>query len=303
MDSKQDSTQNSTDSSRESKWTGSVSLVEKMMRCLAITGLVWSLGGIAYLYWIVCDQPQRFFPLVIRESDSEDERLSTIDAWRITNIPKHTKLLLGDREPIGLYQLDPQLSLRPGIQLGAKERSFPQRLLELNVGVEEFCRDYWSSAWRIFEFGIAALLASILCIAFPRILACSLFLLIAGYPGLYQLSAWWRNEVERQSMLWSLPVFGAALAIGVLAIFRWRIAPAPVEVTKNWNQFWLGLLLTSIGAGAYYVLIAWGGRTRSNGLAGIGLSFGWGLYLVSKHGWNLLRTFFVRQHPTSINSK
>ena len=100
-----ESTHVSTQNSQERQRADCVALAEGMMRCLASAALLWSLAGLAYLYWIVSDQPQRFLPLVIRESDTESDRIAAIDAWRVSNIPSNTELLLGNREPLRLYIL------------------------------------------------------------------------------------------------------------------------------------------------------------------------------------------------------
>ncbi|MEQ1830743.1 MAG: hypothetical protein ABL921_32630 [Pirellula sp.] len=173
-----------------------------------------------------------------------------------------------------------------------KPASFKKRLYDLNVGVEIFCRDYWSLAWLTLEFLVAATLASVLCLTFPRILPSCILLVVAGF-ALLDIGS--RRE-NGPSLLWFFPIVGTAILINCLAIYRWWVAPAPAEVAQDWRGFWLGLLLTAIGVGAFIALCLWGGRVRTNGLAGIGLSLGWGVYLIAFHGWKLVRSLFSKSH-------
>jgi hypothetical protein len=277
-------------------------LVEKAMRLLAFGGLLWSLGGMACLHLTTTSQPRKFMPLIMRESDSENARSAAIETWRAQTLLTNTQLLLGKRSPLIEYNLDVQLnrltngSYRPfeAAQANDKERSFEKRLFVLNVGVERFCRDYWLQVRHNLEFQVLATLACILCMIFPRILPSGILIAVTAFAGWIHLNTW---SDERQSLLWVFPILVIAILIGCLALYRWWIAPASAEITNDWNKFWLGLLLTGVGVGAFFALIAWGGRVRSSGLGGLGLCIGWGVYLVAVHGWKLIRSVFSISQP------
>jgi hypothetical protein len=126
-------------------------------------------------------------------------------------------------------------------------------------------------------------------------------LVVAGFAAHIQLGRF--DDFTIQSLLFILPSFCIAMIIVCLAIYRWWVAPASTEATKNWNKFWLGLLLTSIGVAAFVALVMWGGRVRSSGLSGLGLCIGWGVYLLSVHGWKLIRSLFSKaQTPIQCDS-
>ncbi len=238
-------------------------------------------------------------PLIMRESDSVESRTAAIEAWRTQNIATNTSSLMRHRSPLVRYSLDPQLTELPPAEhwmhaVDPRElpASFPKRLYELNVGVEKFQRDYWFRVWVILEFLVASAITSLLCMSFPRILPSCILLVLAG---LAQLDAV-RWVDQEPSLLWHLPIFGAACLLFGLAVYRWWVAPAPAEIRQDWNKLWLGVLLTGIGVSAFVALFFWGGRVRTSGLAGIGLSIGWGVYLVSVHGWKLIRSLFVKRN-------
>lgn len=295
-------------SGRQAERPGRGSGAEKLMRCLALAVVLWSLSGLIYLSQITATQPKSFMPLVMRESDSEAARTAAIETWRAGNIPTNTQMLLGDRSPLVMYNLDAELTKLPktgseawpwalAADAGEKAPSFKKRLFDLNLGVEGFCRDFETQVRLTLELGIATALAGVLCVIFPRILP-SVILLVLGLPGLVHFETWCRNTSSSQSPLWFFPVFVSAVMIGCLAVYRWSVAPATAEVNKNWKMFWLGLLLTAVGVAVFAALVTWGGRVRTNGLAGIAMGFGWGLYLVAVHGWQLLRRLFDKSQPT-----
>lgn len=278
------------------------SSAERAMRLLALAALLWSLGAMVCLYMTTNPQPKKFMPLIMRETDSQESRTATIETWRTQYIPTNTQSLLGDRSPLVRYNLDAQLTELPQSEQywmyarssSEKPASFKQRLFDMNVGVERFSREYWSRAWLTLEFLVAVAVASILNMIFPRILPSFILLVVAAFPAFVQLEVWSGGGEETPSALWLLPIAGIAFVICSLAIYRWKVAPAAVEVTHNWNKFWLGVLLTGIGVAVFVALVLWGGRVRTNGLAGIGLSIGWGVYLVAVHGWKLVRSLFSK---------
>ncbi|MCE3018381.1 MAG: hypothetical protein LW870_21205 [Pirellula sp.] len=279
---------------------------EKAMRFLTSVVLIASLCGLGVLYWTTSSQPKNFMSLIIRESDTEESRAVAIDTWRTQYIPTNTQPFLGNRSPLVRYKLDAQLASLPASERGwmfaedpqEKPATFKKRLYDLNVGIERFSRDYWSRVWFTMEFLVLVAVASILNLIFPRILPSLILLVSAGVPTFIHLEVWSRGGDEGASPFWFLPSLVIIIVIGGLAIYRWWVAPAPAEVTQNWNKLWLGLLLTSIGVGAFIALFLWGGRVRTNGLAGIGLSFGWGVYLVVVHGSKLIRSLFSKSHSS-----
>jgi hypothetical protein len=277
-------------------------IAEKAIRFLALAALLWSLGGLVCLYWVTASQPKKFMPLLMRESDSEADRLAAIETWRSQVIPSKSQLFLGVRSSFVDGNLDADLTeiLRSSWSQAvdpSKKPSFKNRLFDLNVGVERFCRDYWLQVRHTLEFLIATALSCFLCFAFPRILPSSILLVVAGFAALIQLDRQ-SSESTGESLHWILPIFCLSNAAIFLAIYRWWVAPASIETTNDWNKFWLGLLLTGIGVGTFVALVMWGGRVRSSGLSGLGLCIAWGVYLVAVHGWKLIRSLFTK--PTQI---
>ena len=266
---------------------------EKSMRLLAFFILIWSLGGLGTLFLITDSQPQSFIPLKILESDSPVSRTAAIEAWRTITIPSNTHCLMRDRSPLVRYNLDPELTELPTAEhwmhaIDPRElpASFSKRLYELNVGVELFQRDYWSRVWQIMTYLIACVFASLLCMSIPRILPSLIVLVVAGLAQL-EAARWIHQE---PSLLWYLPILGLAFLIACLSVYRWWVVPAPAYTQQHWQKLWIGVLLTCIGVIAFIALILWGGRVPPKGLAGIGFSIGWGVYLVLVHGWKLLRS-------------
>ncbi len=271
---------------------------ENAIRLISLAALLWSFGGLLCLHWITNPQPKKFMPLVMRESDSEASRLAAIERWQSQFIPADTQSLCGVPSPLSDCKLDANLSNIPrsswfGAIDPAKTPSLKARLYALNVGVEKFCRDYWLQVRNTLESLIATAIASVVCFAYPRILPSCILLVITGLATFVQLNRWSSNATV-EPLLWIFPIFCTSTAAFFLALYRWWVAPASAAVVNDWNKLWLGLLLLGIGAGAFAALIAWGGRVRTSGLGGLGLSVGWGVYLIAVHGWRLIRSLFSK---------
>jgi hypothetical protein len=261
--------------------------------------LTIAIGTLIYLTMFTSDQPDRFFPLRMKEKDSVEQKQQAIDQWLTGQIPDNLDTMLSEQFLETPFAVNPELT--PAYKSG-ESRSFKERLLFLNEAMSWQFRCYWQAVRYWKTVCITAIIVALLAALRLRILT-GLLLVVTAVMAL-PVFAWIfdgpmpRAFSDRTYFLFGALLIPALVSFG-LAIYRWRLVPVTEELVNDWQMFGFGVLLTIVGGVGLAVLFVFGGRTR----ASVGLVPAIGIYLICVRGWRIGKYYFRQNKNLSNDSE